>query len=194
MDWRVIKMGTQMFDMLHTYGVGIIVACATNEPVVIEDEGYSYRLSSSCMTIPHTSVDLLDEVFRLPQPEEVLDVQQAQTQATRPAIPLAIANLDGLLAALFTRQDGARCCSISALLHKYRFDSSVIERGIASVRGICTKWKAVTAQKVPPASPGRGARNLSTPGVGGPPVRGCSGRACPNAGETGWSDTPAAPL
>jgi hypothetical protein len=152
MDWRVIKMGTQMFDMLHAYGVGIVVACATNEPVVIEDEGYSYRLSSRCMTIPHTSIDLLDEVFRFPQPEEVLGVLQAQTQATRPPTPLAVANLDGLLAALFTRPDGAHCCSLSALLHKYRFDSSVIERGIASVRGICTKWKTLTVQKVPPAS------------------------------------------
>ncbi len=28
----------------------------------------------------------------------------------------------------------------------------MIERGIASVRGICTKWKTLTAQKVPPAS------------------------------------------
>ncbi len=63
-----------MFDMLHAYGVGIVVACATNEPVVIEDEGYSYRLSSPCITIPHPSIDLLDEVFRLPQPEEVLGV------------------------------------------------------------------------------------------------------------------------
>src|SRR5258708_3182663 len=147
MEWRVIKMGAQMFDMLHTYGVGIVVSYATNEPVVIEDQGCSYRLSSRCITIPYTSIDLLDEVFRLPQPEEVLGLEQAQTQATRPPTPLAVANLDGLLAALFTRPDGAHCCSLSALLHKYRFDSSVIERGIASVRGICTKWKTLTAQK-----------------------------------------------
>jgi hypothetical protein len=152
MEWRVIKIGAQMFDMLHAYGVGIVVACATKEPVVIEDEGYSYLLSSPCMTIPHTSIDLFDEVFRLPRPEEVLGLEQAQTQATRPPTPLAVANLDGLLAALFTRPDGAHCCSLSALLHKYRFDSSVIERGIASVRGICTKWKTMTAQEVPSAS------------------------------------------
>jgi hypothetical protein len=99
-----------------------------------------------------TSIDLLDEVFRLPRPEEVLGLEQVQTQATRPAIPLAVANLDGLLAALFTRPDSAHCCSLSALLHKYHFDPSVIERGIASVRAICTKWKTVTAQEVPPAS------------------------------------------
>src|SRR5213080_139986 len=130
MEWRVIKMGTETFDILHTYGVGIVLACATNEPVVVQDEGCSYRLSSPCITVPQASVDVLDEVFQLPQAEEVLRVQQAQS--FDPTVPLRVANLDGLLATLITNPEGVRIGSLLALLDKHRFDPSIIERGITS--------------------------------------------------------------
>lgn len=64
----------------------------------------------------------------------------------------ALANLDGLLAALFTRPDVVRSCSIAALLRKQRFDPTAIERGIESVRAVCAQWKAWVARETPPAS------------------------------------------
>jgi len=151
MEWRVVKTGIEMFDALHAYGVGVVAAYATNGPVEIRDEGCSYRLSYPCTAVPQATVDLLDEVFQLPTAVEVLRMEQPSPPQA--AIPLAVANLDGLLAALFTRPDVVRCCSLSALLDRYRFDPSVIERAIASVRSICTDWKTVTAREMPTASP-----------------------------------------
>lgn len=151
MEWRVVKTGIEMFDALHAYGVGVVVACATDGPVEVQDEGCSYRLSCQCTAVPQAAVDLLDEVFQLPAPEEVLRIEQYLP--SHASIPLAVANLDGLLAALFTRPYVVRCCSLSALLYRHRYDPSVIERAIASVRSICTNWKTVTAREMPFASP-----------------------------------------
>ena len=41
MQWRVIKMGSDLFDILHTYGLGIVVASATQQPVTVQEvEGF----------------------------------------------------------------------------------------------------------------------------------------------------------
>jgi hypothetical protein len=115
----------------------------------MQNEGSSYRLSSSCISTPHTTLDLLDEVFRLPAADEVLRVRQPESRHL--AIPLPVANLDGLLAACFTRPDVVRCCSVAALLLKQVYDPTVIGRAISSAEGICRGWKKKTAQVVAPA-------------------------------------------
>ena len=74
MQWRVIKLGSDMFDNLHTYGIGIVVASATQQLVTILEEGCSYVLSSPCITPPQVGPGLLDEIFRLPSLEEVLHI------------------------------------------------------------------------------------------------------------------------
>lgn len=150
MEWRVVKTGIEMFDTLHAYGVGVVVACATGGPVELQDEGCSYQLSCPCTAVPQATIDLLDEVFQLPRADEVLRV--GQSLSPRAAVPLAMANLDGLLAALFTRPDVVRCCSLAVLLHKQRFDTSIVERAIASVRSICTDWKRAAARDPSPGS------------------------------------------
>lgn len=147
MEWRIIKMGTEMFDTLHAYGLGIVVAYATNEPVILQDEGVCYRLTSPCISVPQASIDLLDDVFRLPEPAEVRHLAQALAKTSHLTIPLAVANLDGLLAALFTNPYVVRSCSLSALLHKQRFDPAIIERGIASIHDIIARWKTRMAQE-----------------------------------------------
>jgi hypothetical protein len=147
MEWRVIKMGAEIFDTLHAYGAGVLVAHAMNEQVIVQDEGCFYRLSCSSSTVPLVPIDLLDDIFELPSPDDVLRVQPPHSVK-----PLAPANLDGLLAALFTRPDAGRSCSLSALLRKQRLDPTVLERGVESVRNICTRWKAWTAQEISPAA------------------------------------------
>lgn len=52
MRWRVIKMGVELFDALHAYGLGILVTYATGEPVCMQNEGNSYLLCSSCCAAP----------------------------------------------------------------------------------------------------------------------------------------------
>lgn len=150
MEWRVTKVGAVMLDALHAYGAGIVVTSTTGEPVAVQDCGCFYRLSCSCGAVPQVPFEQLDEIFALPQPDEVLRAREAQTQPVAPAP--ALANLDGLLAALFTRPDVVRSCSLSALLHRHRFDPTAIERGIESVRAVCTQWKAWVARETPPAS------------------------------------------
>jgi hypothetical protein len=145
MQWRVIKMGSDLFDILHTYGLGIVVASATKQPVTALEEGCSYRLSSPCTAIPQVGPDLLDELFLMPSTEEVLHV--LQKQRTRSEMPLGVANLDGLLAALFTRPYLERNCSVYALLDRHRLDPTALERIIAGVRDVCTKWKDLTNQE-----------------------------------------------
>ena len=145
MHWRVIKMGSDLFDILHTYGLGIVVASATQQPVTVQEEGCSYRLSSLCNALPQIGPDLLDELLLMPSTEEVLHV--LQEQHTRSETPLGVENLDGLLAALFTRPYLERNCSIYALLDRHRLDPSALERTIAGVRDVCTKWKDLTNQE-----------------------------------------------
>jgi hypothetical protein len=145
MQWRVIKMGPDLLDILHTYGLGIVVASATQQPVAVQEEGCSYRLSSLCTTLPQVGPDLLDELFLMPSLEEVLQVSQGQH--TRTEMPLRVANLDGLLTALFTRPNLEHNCSIYAMLDRHRLDSTALERSIAGVRDVCTKWKELTNQQ-----------------------------------------------
>src|SRR5712692_5929736 len=150
MEWRVTKAGAAMFDALHAYGLGIVAASSTGEPVAVQDCGCFYRLSCSSGAVPRVPVDLLDEIFALPEPDEALRAQEAQATPVAPAP--ALANLDGLLAALFTRPDVVRSCSLSALLRRHRFDPTALERGIESVRAVCARWKAWVARETPPAS------------------------------------------
>lgn len=150
MEWHVTKAGAAMFDALHAYGLGIVAASSTSEPVAVQDCGCFYRLSCSGSAVPQVPDELLDEIFALPEPDEVLRAQEGQVPPVAPAP--ALANLDGLLAALFTRPDVVRSCSLSALLRRHRFNPSAIERGIESVRAVCAQWKAWVARETPPAS------------------------------------------
>ncbi len=150
MQWRVIKLGSDMFDILHTCGIGIVVASATQQSVTIQEEGCSYVLSSPCITTPQAAPGLLDVIFRLPSPKEVLHVPQEQL--THSGMPLEVANLDGLLAAVYTRPNLERNCSVFALLDRHRLDHAAIERSIAGVEDICTKWKEWITQSQPAGS------------------------------------------
>ena len=145
MDWHVVKMGTEMFDMLHAYGLGVVLAHAIQAPVQVRDEGYSYRLTSLCSTLPSTSLDVLDEIFLLPGSKEVLHL--SEQHPSRGSASLAIANLDGLLAALFTNSQGVRECSVWSLVYRQRSDPSVVERALLKVERICVTWKGWIQQQ-----------------------------------------------
>ena len=138
MDWRVVKIGAELFDMHHTYGLGLVLTYATQAPVQVCDEGCSYHLTSACSTLPSPSLDILDELFLLPACKEV--VQLSEQGLGEPA-SLALANLDGLLAALFTNSQGVRECSVWSLLDRQRSDSTVIERALLKLSRICDTWK-----------------------------------------------------
>jgi hypothetical protein len=141
-EWVVIKMGAEMFDALHAYGLAIILASASGKAVELKDEGYAYRLSASCSTGPDAGIELLDEVLKLPTQEDIITEKECV-----PDCSLAVANLDGLLAALFTTPQGIGCLSVADLLERQRVDPSAISRGLAKVGKACAKWKGRTGQK-----------------------------------------------
>jgi len=141
-EWVVIKMGAEMFDALHAYGLAIVLASASGKAVELKDDGYAYRLSASCSAGPDACTDLLDEVLKLPTQEDIITEKQSV-----PDCSLPVANLDGLLAALFTTPQGIGCLSVADLLERQRVDPSSISRGLAKVSKACAKWKGRTGQK-----------------------------------------------
>src|SRR5215472_1205657 len=120
MDFCLFKTGAGMFDILHAYGLGTLLAHASGLPVELQDGAIVSTLTCSLSSVPTASLALLDDVLALPTGEEVL----AQ-QASRQNAGLKARNLDGLLAMLFTSPRGVRACSVGEVLRKSRLDRSV---------------------------------------------------------------------
>jgi hypothetical protein len=138
MEWSVVKIGVAQFDMLHAYGLGILLATASGEPVELRDAGCLYQLSCSAPQIARLSCSvLLERVLPLPGEEDVLD---CDPRAEEPK--LAVAVFDGLLAALFTIP-GPRVLSVSDLLWRQHLDEKALQRGLHKVARQIRKWKAL---------------------------------------------------
>lgn len=140
MNWWVPKIGAAFFDALHAYGLAILIAAATGLSVLVQDEGIRYRLSCSSDKIPPTTIDVLDTILLLPSIEEL-----QQTQPERDAAPLASANLDGLLAALFT-QSGIRLVSVGDLVQKQHTIPSLQGAALQKAQQAITQWKTWTSR------------------------------------------------
>ncbi len=113
MEYIVVKVGAEMFDMLHACGLGIVLANSIGEAVNLKDEGPAYRLRSPEKAVPEAdSASLLDQVLSLPT------LEQLQEDANILSGDGAVANLDGLFATLFTVPGGKRVVSVFDLLNK----------------------------------------------------------------------------
>ena len=127
MEWSVVKIGIQQFDILHAYGLGILLATACDEPVELRD---------MALQLPRMSYDsLLEKVLPLPREEDV----RACAPSAR-AQRLSVTVLDGLLTALFTTP-GSRILSVSDLLGRLRLDEKALQRGIRKVAKSISRWK-----------------------------------------------------
>ena len=140
MEWRVVKTGAQLFDLLHTYGLGLLLAYGCELPVEVSDTGCTYTLTCSVVTAPAGSSAILDEVLTLPTPGEA--------EATRlPEAGLPVANLDGLLTVLFTTPGAVRALSVADLARKRRRDDSAAERAITKARAALARWKDLASRE-----------------------------------------------
>lgn len=137
MQWYVVKTGAELFDLLHAYGLGILLAHAGAQPLEMMDTGGTYTLIGQICSPPHTSIDLVDEVLVLPTPQQV-----EATQPPKCALP--VANLDGLLTILFTTP-GTRVLSVADLTRRSKWDDEVIKQAIKKVHGAMTKWKTLVS-------------------------------------------------
>lgn len=148
MQWDVVKTGAELFDLLHAYGLGILLAHVGAQPIEMRDTGGTYTLTGHLCSPPHLSIDLIDEVLALPAPEQVEALRQSRED-------LSVANLDGLLTILFTTP-GTRVLSVTELARRSTWDDAVIEQALRKVRTALTRWKAFVSQ----ASPKRAERFL----------------------------------
>jgi hypothetical protein len=146
MEWRVMKMGSIMFDTLHAYGLGLLLGYAYEHPVLLEDEGCWYRLSHDGSNLVHRSCDLLDAIITLPLDPALLTAER-EHPVDEHIIPLA--NLDGLLGALFTYPRGIRVFSLDDVWQKHRLDPSVPARSLAKVQACYLRWKSLLIGMLP---------------------------------------------
>jgi hypothetical protein len=135
MEWRVMKTGANLFDLLHTYGLGIVLAHACGQPIEVRETGPLYTLTGDVSTPPSGPLALLDTILALPTPQEI-------EAARLPAVALPIATLDGLLTVLFTTPGGVRVLSVADLQWKSRRDPSVVARALEKARVATQRWKA----------------------------------------------------
>jgi hypothetical protein len=135
MEWRVAKTGAEMFDALHAYGLGILVACAGQSPVELKDEVLSYKLQTVGDRLDHATKDLLDGALTLPSATNFQEDSKNDTKND-----MAVANLDGLLAALFTTP-GVRVVSTTDLRYKQRVHPTVTEAALKKVNSAMKRWE-----------------------------------------------------
>lgn len=140
----MVKIGTAQFDILHAYGLGILLATACGEPVELREMAHHYTLSCTALRLPHMSChELLEKVFPLPGEE---DVQACTPSARVQRLPVTV--LDGLLAALFTTP-GQRVHSVFDLLGKQRLDATALQRGLHKVAKSISRWKTLAGRVAP---------------------------------------------
>jgi len=145
-EWCVVKTGAETFDALHAYGLGIVLASASGLPVGLEALGFVYRLRSSIGALPHATADILDQILALPVPDDIQAAEQGS-----PNVPVTVANLDGLLAALFT-MPGVRLASVRDLVNRQQLNSSAMPDGLAKVSTAMVRWKRYAQRKARRAS------------------------------------------
>lgn len=136
MEWVVTKIGAPMFDMLHASGLGIVLAGAGGMPIKFEDRGVVYSLSSSIEGLAEVDgSDLLENILALPASE------QLQEQKSWPEDSPTVANLDGLLAALFTTPPGVRVVSVADLCEQLNHQPTRVIDGLAKVKRAILRWQ-----------------------------------------------------
>jgi hypothetical protein len=139
MKWCVVKTGTELFDLLHAYGLGILLAYGCGGPIEVRDTGCTYTLTSHISVSPSGPLALVDEILCLPTPQELESASLLEAG-------LSVANLDGLLTILFTTP-GVRVLSVADLLKKTRRDDAIAERALVKVRGALTRWKKIVSKE-----------------------------------------------
>jgi hypothetical protein len=135
MEWSLRKTGAHLFDSLHTYGLGILLATAFHPPIDIQEHALSYSISCSELSIPPTTSDLLKTVLPLPGEQEA----QNWTPETKENA-LSIYVLDGLLTALLTIS-GPRVLSLYDLFLRRQKSPHIVSEALAKVQHQMHRWE-----------------------------------------------------
>jgi hypothetical protein len=141
MQWCVAKTGFEMFDALHAYGLGILLATAFRQPVELSEAGLAYKLSNQAQTIPAATTALLDSALELPGTADLDILRNDWPLRSRSSYLLSIAVLDGLLTALFT-VPGARALSVSDLVSSQNDSVETAKKSLNKVVSAIEHWNA----------------------------------------------------
>lgn len=134
MQYRVITSGFPQFDWFHASGLAVLLAWVSQSPTILSKQANSYLLSNEMSDVPLCSTDVLSAVLALPYESDIATVQEDNL------IPIAIANLDGLLAALFT-MPGCRAVSVHDVIQRARISSSVVSQSLQKVKKKIERWQ-----------------------------------------------------
>jgi hypothetical protein len=140
MQWRLIQTGAELFDLLHAYGLGILLAHAYGQPIEMRETNWTYTLTGNISAPPSSSLALLDEILVLPDPAEI---ETAKPQDTS----LPVANLDGLLTVLFTTP-GVHVLSAADLSKKAQRDQTQVLQALKKVHVALTRWKKIGSKEL----------------------------------------------
>jgi hypothetical protein len=122
-----------MFDACHAYGLGVLLAHATSAPVQLAWEGAGYRLTTTNTPSLPITAETFTGLLALPDAAAV-----AQTTAFA-VPPVALGNLDGLLAATFTTT-GKRLVSVRNALHNQEnLDAQACAAAITKAQTLITR-------------------------------------------------------
>lgn len=106
MEFKVIKIGAVMLDVLHAYGLAILLTHVFDNNVNLLDRGTHYLIRLPDKDVPHFSANFLYQILPLPSLEQLDDIRNIDKGE------LSLAVMDGLLAACFT-MPGVRCASVN---------------------------------------------------------------------------------
>lgn len=137
MQWSVIKTGIERFDVLHAYGLGVLLATVNRSPVMIKDQGVQFSLEGATLpsTLPATEQFLEEVLLPLPDEKEVLLWCE-----TADPCPFSIQLFDGLLAAL-TTIPGPQAFSVSDAIRKQQHSPGTMMHALKKVQKQIQRWK-----------------------------------------------------
>lgn len=140
MDWVVIKAGAPIFDTLHALGVAVTVAHATQRPVEVSDQGMVSRIKCAIPEFPNVEIKISD-ILPLPTLAQVSALDP--NASGKPSLP--IANLDGLLATLFT-VPGIRAIAVGDLPADHSQRSLKFDKCLKKVTKALSGWQRFIGQ------------------------------------------------
>jgi hypothetical protein len=140
MEWAVAKTGLMRTDATHVIGLGKLLAETTQSEIKITDEGTFFLLKSPKVPQDPDPEQCIRKLFQIPTVETLKSDNLLWESPS-----LALCKLDGILCVKFT-SPGIRVVSVSDMLYKAQFNSSIIERSIVKATSAIEHWARHTTR------------------------------------------------
>ena len=133
-EWTIIKMGAKMFDLLHAYGLAVVLAIVGKTNILFEDMGKAVRLTGSVLSV--TGDVPVSTIVPVPTIAKVQSLTKSQKLTEYPDAEFG--NLDGLLSMLFT-VPGVRAVSVQDLCTTLK--PTVAQDALKKVDKMFSNWQ-----------------------------------------------------